>query len=508
MLLRGLFCLALSGPFLAAPADEPANLWFHPAHRLTGIGADRRGMSDLLLAARTSRMIESLTFTIMRDPRAVAGAERVTSPGLQKLFRKAAERSGLPASLIEAVAYLESWGDPRAESPGGPRGIMQIAEGTARGMGLRISYARRHKVTRQRVLVHRKGRKPVWRTVRRKTYYSVRVRDDRLSPARAVPAAAMYLARLEQKFGGRDWAVFAYHCGEGCATGMQALTARAEGLRTPPTVAQMFFLANPAYNRELYQAVSRQMERDYSPTYWFRIMRAQQLLQLWREDPNGFRRLAESYRSQLTEAARAPHRLAVWIRDSDLAYKSCQELVNDNSGRLAEALDDPSFFGYRLLASGSDGIGALDPSRRRLYLRATPAALGTLLYIAFETRRLYEAMHPDGESWTPLPVSALVEPMDYFTRAAVGAPPESLSHCTGQVFDLKTAGLPRGEAEALRFVLDDMGWDNYLGFIEESAGRIHVGCAPEARDFFTGIYEQAVSARARQEEPVSEGTSY
>ena len=40
----------------------------------------------------------------------------------------------------------------------------------------------------------------------------------------------------------------------------------------------MFFLGSPSYNRDLYEAVSRHMLRDYSPTYWFRIMRAQQLL--------------------------------------------------------------------------------------------------------------------------------------------------------------------------------------------------------------------------------------
>ena len=42
----------------------------------------------------------------------------------------------MPAEVIEAVAYLESWGDAKAESPAGPKGIMQISEATARTMGL------------------------------------------------------------------------------------------------------------------------------------------------------------------------------------------------------------------------------------------------------------------------------------------------------------------------------------------------------------------------------------
>ena len=85
------------------------------------------------------------------------------------------------------------------------------------------------------------------------------------------------------------------------------LTGRARGVRNPPTVAQMFFLGSPVYNPELYAAVRRQMQRDYSPTYWFRVMRAQQLLQSWREDARGFRRLSEEYRTELTSSLRAPH---------------------------------------------------------------------------------------------------------------------------------------------------------------------------------------------------------
>jgi hypothetical protein len=55
------------------------------------------------------------------------------------LFRAAGARSGFPPSLIEAIAYLENWGDPKAESPSGARGIMQISAATARTMGLRVT---------------------------------------------------------------------------------------------------------------------------------------------------------------------------------------------------------------------------------------------------------------------------------------------------------------------------------------------------------------------------------
>ena len=79
--------------------------------------------------------------------------------------------------------------------------------------------------------------------------------------------------------------------------------------KAPPkmTVARMFFASSPAWNRDLYDATQQQMQRDYSPTYWFRVDRTQPLLALYRRDPAAFVSLAEEYRSQF--ANRAPHRL-------------------------------------------------------------------------------------------------------------------------------------------------------------------------------------------------------
>src|SRR5581483_11429124 len=203
-----------------------------------------------------------------------------------------------PSTLIEAIAYLESWGDAKAESVTGPKGIMQISGATARSMGLKVVQATRYKVTRERVPVKSKSKKTIYKTVTHRTPYTVTVRDDRLVPARAVPAAAVYLAGMEQKFGGRDWAVFAYHCGQGCVAEMMDLTRHARGIpKDDVTVPRMFFSCSPAWNRELYQAIQQQMQRDYSPTYYFRIMRAEQLLALYRKDPAAFQALSREYRS-------------------------------------------------------------------------------------------------------------------------------------------------------------------------------------------------------------------
>jgi hypothetical protein len=71
-----------------------------------------------------------------------------------------------------------------------------------------------------------------------------------------------------------------------------------------------------------------------------------------------------------------------------------------------------------------------------------------------------------------------------------------LDHASGQVFDLSASGLPPGEWECLQFVLDDLGWNGSLGFIEEPPGRqtMHIGCSPSSRDFFAQVFEETQAA--------------
>lgn len=456
--------------------------YFTPRHRLSGVGVDRAEITPAVLDERTNRMIEYETFAILREPQALAGAERITSARLQKIFDRAAASSKLPASLISAIAYLESWGDANALSPAGPKGIMQFSEATARTAGLRVVRITRFKVTTERKLVKKKNQKPLYRTVRHKTPYAVTVRDDRLNPERAVPAAANYLARLQNKFGGRDWAVFAYHCGEGCVSEMLPLAQIALGRKEQPSVAAMFFAASPAFHRELYEALQRHMQRDYSPTYWFRIMRAEQLLNLYRTDRAAFRDLVEQYRNPNKPQRRANDRLVVWLKSEDTFYKSADDLRQAEG--LAKALDDPKVFGVLLPKPAGD------PD---LYLRDSPAALGTLLYIAFETRRLFEQRKPKGEHFVPLQVAELVTTTDRPAEAGtLLVDPEFPAHSTGQVFDIDRSNLPPGERECLNFILDDMGWDGYLGFIQVTGDTLHVGCSPASREFFASIFEEAM----------------
>src|SRR6185436_3960503 len=162
---------ALASVSLAQFPWLKSSAYFTPDHRLSGIDVDRNTMSDEVLARRTELMIDSQTFGIMRDPQAIVGAQRITGAKLQAIFEDAAEKSGWPASLISAISYLESWGDPQAESPAGPKGIMQISAATARRMGLKIIRVTKYRITTEKKTVRLKKGKTAVRTVRKKVPY-------------------------------------------------------------------------------------------------------------------------------------------------------------------------------------------------------------------------------------------------------------------------------------------------------------------------------------------------
>lgn len=473
---RLFLCAVLTGFGLwtALPAAAQSSVPFIPASQLPGIGASRLNLRPDVIAERTERMISSQTFIILREPQALSGTRRVSGPALQTLFQAAEKKSGFPAVTLAAISLVESWGDPLAESPTGPKGIMQIARGTAEVMGLQVP------AEPEAVEYLQQANTP--------PAYSVP--DERMIPEKAIAAAGRYLARMEHKYGGQDWAIWAYHCGEGCVEEFQALAKRS-GLGSKASVAEVFFSGSPAFRRELNQAIQKHMERDYSPTYYFRIRSAERLLTLYQRNPKLFTRLYDEHRNTVDPQRRAPHRLAVWLKPGDLSFRNYEDIRRALGGRLSRAFDDPERYGIALRA----------PARRTMTeedWQATPGALGALLYIAYETRRLHEALQPKGERFQPIEVNALVRPL---SGASALVHAGGASHSSGQVFDLAIAKLPPGERECLRFVLDDLGWDSQLGFVEHPGGVIHVGPAPVARWFFERVYREALSGMELPEAP-------
>jgi cell wall-associated NlpC family hydrolase len=100
---------------------------------------------------------------------------RTTATPYADLFAAASSRYGVPAALLSAVAQHESGFDPRAVSPAGARGLMQLMPGTAKSLGV----------------------------------------SDPFDPAQSVDGAARMLRDLTRRFGSTELALAAYNAGPG-----------------------------------------------------------------------------------------------------------------------------------------------------------------------------------------------------------------------------------------------------------------------------------------------------
>ena len=114
--------------------------------------------------------------TLAEPPAAVADGGETSDPAskFRPLFKDAAGKYGVPASLLEAVAKQESRFDPTAVSPAGAQGLMQLMPATARALGV-----------------------------------------DAFDPAAAIDGAARLLSQHLRKFDSVPLALAAYNAGAG-----------------------------------------------------------------------------------------------------------------------------------------------------------------------------------------------------------------------------------------------------------------------------------------------------
>ena len=111
------------------------------------------------------------------------------------VFTGAAQRYGVPAGLLAAVAHQESGFNASAVSPAGARGLMQLMPATAKGLGV-----------------------------------------DPMNPAQAVDGAARMLKSLISEFGRVDYALAAYNAGPGAVHRYHGIPPYAETQRYVPAV--------------------------------------------------------------------------------------------------------------------------------------------------------------------------------------------------------------------------------------------------------------------------------
>lgn len=129
MLLRTLLAAALAALAWPSPADAQIYAWRDGSGNL--VLSDRR----LDAGAVTYAVPSAPSFRLTRPPAPTAVAQP-----FEPLVQEHAARHSLRPDLVRAVIQVESGFNPRATSPKGAMGLMQLMPATARELGVRNAY--------------------------------------------------------------------------------------------------------------------------------------------------------------------------------------------------------------------------------------------------------------------------------------------------------------------------------------------------------------------------------
>src|SRR5215218_3264579 len=330
------------------------------------------------------------------------------------LVEHAARGADLDPDVLEGIVLLESAGreDARASNDlDGAVGLTQILAETGQNLlGMRIDVRVSERLTRG----ISRGRR-----VRARVRARRRV-DERFDPAKALAATARYLSIARERLGRDDLAIASYHMGIGNLQG--ALAAYGE---TGIPYARLFFDSTPLRHARAWRRLAAL--GDDSSTYLWRVKAAQEIMRLYREDPDEL------------------------ARQTDLQTRkgSAEEVLHrpDRTPRYGDPF----------------AVGRARASR--------PQALRILEVIGAGTRAIARTR--------PLVVTSTVRDARY-QRVLVARNEQATRnfslHTTGWAFDISRDYRSRAQALAFQFMLDRLTALNMIAWVREPRA-IHVTVA-------------------------------
>jgi hypothetical protein len=217
-----------------------------------------------------------------------------TTAGRTAAFRPLVEEavagSGLEADVVEAIVFLESGGRPdviAGDDPIAASGLTQILAETAQNfLGMEVDLDESRALTIAIAAAVERGdfvRADQLRVRRRAV-------DARFDPEQALAGTVRYLTAARERLGRDDLAVVSYHMGIGNLTNvLHAYAGIAPDESVPDLVdehdlswVRLFFDTAPDRNAPAHELLARL--GDDSPTYYWRVLAAQEIMRLYRDD--------------------------------------------------------------------------------------------------------------------------------------------------------------------------------------------------------------------------------
>ena len=374
----------------------------------------------------------------------VATSRRVER--FRALIGTAAAGGPVPADMLEALVFLESAGRPEViagDDPAGAAGLTQILAETGRDLlGMHVDLAASRTLTRaiDTALAQGEVRKEALLRARRRRV------DNRFIPRLALAGAVRYLSLAEATFGRWALAVVSYHMGMGNLE--QVLRAYVGGSSPAPIATLVrehqlswaeYFDSSPTRHAAAWRLLNQLS--DDSQTYYWRILAARQIIQLYRSQPATLARLARLH-DHRPSADQVLH-----PSGSSTGFSSPSELKQAWAEGLIQPLpNQPRRLHFRLDAT----IGALARhvgAQSDLYKGLRPEALALLLYLADRVHQLSRAP-------TPLNLaSALTDSSYQHQLAANGTTADQLA-TTGYAFSIQRRYSTGAQAAAFQYELN------------------------------------------------------
>jgi len=389
------------------------------------------------------------------------------------LVDRAAAAGGFDPNVLEAMVFLESAGRPdviAGTDAADAAGLAQIlAETGSNLLGMHVNLAASRRLTKKIAKATSAKRVRRLEAARRRV-------DARFDPAKALAGAVRYLAIARRSFGRADLAVVSYHMGIGNLEDvLRAYAGGGTGTPIRKLVAdrglgygRVYFDSSPLRHRAAWSLLSR--FGDDSSNYYWKVLAAERIMQLYRTNPGELRRLSA------LQNARASAEEVLHPQGSTPVYGGPGAIAEAaQAGTLVPLPNDPKRYGFRLDPLLGQFAAKLH-RRRALYRHLRPEALALLAYMATGTRAI-------GGPATPLAVTSAVRDERYqrlVAAANIEATHGYSLHTTGFTFDIRRAYSSRREALAFQFMLDRLQAMNLIAWVREPEA-IHVTVSSAAR---------------------------
>jgi hypothetical protein len=432
--------LALSGGGGLPPLPRAGVL---PPSRADPLGYNPNRVAQFVARATAG---EAHPLFVMTPGGAVATAARVDR--FTGLIDRATSGTSVAPSTLAGIVFLESAGEPQIIAGGNPAnaaGLTQIVAATGQSLlEMKINLSASQSLSTQINQAQARGQTArVTRLEQRRAQV-----DPRFDPRQELAGTVRYLELAEQALGRPDLALESYHMGIG---NLKNVLADYDG-GTPVPYAQLYFDSAPDHHASAYQLLSS--FGDDSWTYYWRILAAEQIMELYRTDRAVLNRLA-TLQVQTGSAAEVLH-----PPRSTPGFATPGDLDRAYASHAIEPLPaDPS----RLGLAYSPGMGALAHHfgfSGALYRGLRPAALDLLVWLASRVRQLSGA--------APLTVASTVSDERAQQYYGYSDPPAA----AGWSFNIERRYVNSAQRSAFQAVLDRLqslnliAWQRYPAQIE------------------------------------------